>query len=36
VHYPYFDVNNDGKVFKPTTFFGTVEHGIYQLDLPVK
>lgn len=34
VHYPYFDVNNDKKKFQPTTFFGTVEHGMYRLDLP--
>ncbi len=34
VHYPFFDVNNDKKVFQATTFFGTVEHGMYSLDLP--
>ena len=33
VHYPFFDVNNDKKVFQQTTFFGTVEHGMYRLDL---
>ena len=34
VHYPFFDVNNDKKVFQATTFFGSVEHGMYRLDLP--
>ena len=34
VHYPFFDVNNDKKIFQATTFFGSVEHGMYRLDLP--
>ena len=36
VHYPYFDVNYDKKLLQATTFFGTVEHGMYRLDLPEK